>query len=253
MAYHFENIKLEKGMYGRSGRSFSQALEELDPSEHYRGTPLEGLDAFQRQLKRFDIKVSGPGSDPVERFFATSAGAALFPEYVSRAVRQGMERASKVTDLVATVTKVDGMDYRTIDPEGGTWEPTTVAEGAQLPQATLRLSSGLVKLYKRGQVLQSSYEALRLQKLDLFTVALAQVGAGIAAAQMGDDEPQILIGLSQLLRGLAGGAFLIQCVKKALPLHPGAAGDTRQVRQLVHADGVDEKRRQPCRACQPIG
>ena len=32
MAYHFENIKLEKGMYGRSGRSFSQTLEELDPS-----------------------------------------------------------------------------------------------------------------------------------------------------------------------------------------------------------------------------
>ena len=28
MAYHFENIKLEKGMYGRSSRSFSQALEE---------------------------------------------------------------------------------------------------------------------------------------------------------------------------------------------------------------------------------
>ena len=50
MAYHFENIKLEKGMYGRSGRSFCQTLEELDPSEHYRGTPLEGLDAFQRQL-----------------------------------------------------------------------------------------------------------------------------------------------------------------------------------------------------------
>ena len=41
MAYHFENIKLEKGMYGRSSRSFSQTLEQLDPSEHYRGTPLE--------------------------------------------------------------------------------------------------------------------------------------------------------------------------------------------------------------------
>ena len=34
MAYHFENIKLEKGMYGRSRRNFSQALEELDPSGH---------------------------------------------------------------------------------------------------------------------------------------------------------------------------------------------------------------------------
>ena len=67
MAYHYENLKLEKGMYGRSGRSFSQTLEELDPSEHYRGTPLEGLDAFQRQLKRFDIRVKGAGSDMVEK------------------------------------------------------------------------------------------------------------------------------------------------------------------------------------------
>ena len=50
MAYHFENVKLEKGMYGRSGRTFAQTLEELDPSEHYRGTALEGMDAFQRQL-----------------------------------------------------------------------------------------------------------------------------------------------------------------------------------------------------------
>lgn len=48
MTYQFENIRLEKGMYGRSGHTFTQTLEELDPSEHYRGTPLEGLDAFQR-------------------------------------------------------------------------------------------------------------------------------------------------------------------------------------------------------------
>ena len=52
MAYHFENIKLEKGMYGRSSRSFSQALEELDPSASYENTEFAGLDAYQRQLKR---------------------------------------------------------------------------------------------------------------------------------------------------------------------------------------------------------
>ena len=59
MAYHYENLKLEKGMYGQGGRSFAQTLEALDPSESYKGTALEGLDAFQRQLKRFDIKVKG--------------------------------------------------------------------------------------------------------------------------------------------------------------------------------------------------
>ena len=57
MAYQYENVKLEKGMYGQSGKSFLKVLEGLDPSESYQGTALEGLDAFQRQLKRFDIHV----------------------------------------------------------------------------------------------------------------------------------------------------------------------------------------------------
>ena len=100
MAYHFENVKLEKGMYGRSGHTFSQTLEELDPSEHYRGTALEGLDAFQRQLKRFDIKVKGSGSDMVEKFFHTGESSVLFPEFVSRVVRQGMEEENILSDIV---------------------------------------------------------------------------------------------------------------------------------------------------------
>ncbi|MDQ9759489.1 hypothetical protein RFZ45_11305, partial [Acinetobacter baumannii] len=72
-------------------KGFSASLEELDPSENYIGTDFEGLDAFQRQLKRFDIKISGNGSDKVEKFFSTTDSAALFPEYISRAVRQGIE------------------------------------------------------------------------------------------------------------------------------------------------------------------
>ena len=78
MAYHFETVNLEKGMYNESGKSFTQVLEKLDPSENYRGTALEGMDAFQRQLKRFDIKVKGAGSDMVEKFFSTSQAAVLF-------------------------------------------------------------------------------------------------------------------------------------------------------------------------------
>ena len=112
MAYHFETVKLEKGMYGRSGRTFSQTLEELDPSEHYRGTALEGLDAFQRQLKRFDIKVKGTDSDCVEKFFRTADAAVLFPEYVSRCVRQGMDEVNVLPQIAAAVTRIDGMDYR---------------------------------------------------------------------------------------------------------------------------------------------
>lgn len=90
------NFKLEKGMYQEPGRSFSQVLESIDPSDKYIGTPLEGLDAFQRQLKRFDIKVRGAGLDTVEKFFATTDSAVLFPEYVARAVRHGISRTRSV-------------------------------------------------------------------------------------------------------------------------------------------------------------
>lgn len=68
----FENITLEKGMYGVPGKNFTQVLEELDGSQNYAGTPFAGLDAYQRQLKRFGIRVSGANCDTVEKFFTSS-------------------------------------------------------------------------------------------------------------------------------------------------------------------------------------
>ena len=104
MAYRYDNVKLEKGMYGEAGKTFSQVLEACDPSEAYRGTPMEGLDAFQRQLKRFDIHVKGSGSDMVEKFFHTTDSSVLFPEFVSRVVRQGLEEESILPAITATGT-----------------------------------------------------------------------------------------------------------------------------------------------------
>ncbi len=184
---NFENITIEKGMYQTNG-GLTKALEMLDPSENYRGTYLEGLDAFSRQLKRFDIKVNGRGSDCVEKFFQTSNSAALFPEYVGRAVKQGMERADILPNLVATVTDIEGMDYRSIVSAPSEDDKTlkVVAEGAAIPQTVVKTRENLVKLHKRGRMLVASYEALRFQRLDLFTVTLNQIGAYIARAQLKD-------------------------------------------------------------------
>ena len=188
MAYHFENVKLEKGMYGRSGQTFSQTLEALDPSEHYRGTPLEGLDAFQRQLKRFDIHVKGAGSDRVEKFFHTTESSVLFPEFVSRVVRQGVEEESVLPRITATVTRFDGMDYRSIAsiPSEADKQLVRVEEGAEIPQTTVRTQENLVRLHKRGRMLVASYEAIRFQRLDLFSVTLRQIGSHIARMHLED-------------------------------------------------------------------
>ena len=148
----YENLKLEKGMYRQEGMSFTQVLESLDPSENYRGTALEGTDAFQRQLKRFGIRAKGAGSSTVEKFFRTMDSAVLFPEYIARTVRQGMEENDILPAITATTTVIDSMDY----------------------------------LSKRGRMLVASYEAVRFQKLDLFSVMLRQIGAYIQKMQLQD-------------------------------------------------------------------
>lgn len=164
MAYRYDNIKLDKEMYNSGTKSFSQVLESLDPSENYFGTPLEGLDAFQRQLKRFDIKVRGANSDAVEKFFRISESAVLFPEYVTREVRHGMEEANMIQHITTSVTEISGVEVM--------YNP--------------------VRFHKHGRMLVSPYEAVRSQKLDLFSVTLRQIGSCIARAQLEDAIDVIL-------------------------------------------------------------
>lgn len=192
----YKNITLEKGMYGQKDKNLTEVLESLDPSENYKNTPLESLDAFSRQLKRFNIKVSGTGSDCVEKFFQTSNSSALFPEYVSRAVNQGMESVNILPNIIATVTNISGLDYRSITsvPTEDDKSLKVVNEGAYIPQTVVKTQENLVKLQKRGRMLVSSYEAIKFQRLDLFTVTLKQIGAYIARAQLKDAVEVLLNG-----------------------------------------------------------
>ena len=184
----YDNLRLEKGMYRQEGMNFTQVLESLDPSENYRGTALEGTDAFQRQLKRFGIRAKGAGSSPVEKFFRSMDSAVLFPEYIARTVRQGMEENDIVPALVATTTVIDSMDYRSVYSEATDDDKALrdVLEGTVIPETSIKVKDHLVKLHKRGRMLVASYEAIRLQKLDMFGVMLRQIGAHIQKMQLMD-------------------------------------------------------------------
>ena len=192
----YDNLKLEKGMYRQEGMSFTQVLESLDPSENYRGTALEGTDAFQRQLKRFGIRAKGAGSSTVEKFFRTMDSAVLFPEYIARTVRQGMEENDILPAIVATTTMIDSMDYRSIysNPTDADKELKSVEEGAAIPETEVKTKDHLVSLSKRGRMLVASYEAIRFQKLDLFSVMLRQIGAHIQKQQLADAVNVIING-----------------------------------------------------------
>ena len=192
----YDNLKLEKGMYRQEGMNFTQVLESLDPSENYRGTALEGTDAFQRQLKRFGIKAKGAGSSPVEKFFRTMDSAVLFPEYIARTVRQGMEENDILPSIVSTTTVIDAMDYRSIYsvPTDEDKLLMDLEEGDEIPTTEVKSKEHLVSLVKRGRMLVASYEAIRFQKLDLFGVMLRQIGAFIQKQQLADAISVIVAG-----------------------------------------------------------
>ncbi len=178
----FDSVKLEKGMYHLANTTFAQALEAADPSEAYIGTPLAELDAYERQLKRFDIHISGPDCDCVEKFFTTTESAVLFPEFVRRAVKQGMEE-SILSELTASAAVVNGTCYKglVINETDGAYS-ATVAQGADMKVTTITEANTPITLDKFGRVISASYEIVRRQRLDSFAVALRAIGRKLAGA-----------------------------------------------------------------------
>ncbi len=191
----YTDIKLEKGLYSITGKTFTQALAELDPDSAYENTELKGLDAFERQLKRFDIKVKGANSDRVEKFFLSTQSAVLFPEYVRRAIKAGLNAASILPQVAATTTYTDSMDFRglTVTSDG---ESDVVAQCGELPVTTVKLAASSSALTKFARKLSCSYESVRKQRLEAFGVILRNLGAAIARDVNGLCMAQITSGIT---------------------------------------------------------
>ncbi|MDE6087420.1 MAG: hypothetical protein K2G25_03445 [Oscillospiraceae bacterium] len=175
---NFNHVKLEKGMYHLTNKSFLQALEEADASSAYENTPLAGLDAYERQLKRFDIHVSGIHCDKVEKFFTTTESAVLFPEFIRRAVIQGMEE-SVLSDITAVVSRSESNRYQGCALTDTTAYSTTAA-GTAMPVSSILESTTVSTIEKYGRLVQASYEAVRQQRLDVFALMLRRIGKQLA-------------------------------------------------------------------------
>lgn len=122
-----------------------------------------------------------------------------------------MERSDVIPDIVAATTRIDGMDYRSItsDPSDDKTTFDIVKETATIPETVIKTQGSLISLNKRGRILSASYEALRFQRLDLFTVMLSQIGMQIAREQLKDAVSVILNGDGNKIRQ----QLLVQRVK----------------------------------------
>ena len=196
----YNEIKLEKNLYNLSGKSFTEALETLDPSDVYEGTNLAELDAYERQLKRFDIKVSGADCSPVEKFFTTTESAVLFPEFLRRAIKKGFDSAVRITAAESTSESNQYIGCTLDDTAAYTF----TGESVSLPASSVSESTTAVALKKYGRIIEASYEAIRLQKLDVFAVMLKGIGIKLANSVLVNAVTVLLAGAGQITAKTAG-------------------------------------------------
>ncbi|NUN96845.1 MAG: phage major capsid protein [Candidatus Omnitrophica bacterium] len=158
------------------GTSLTELLEDLDPT-----AGDSALDAFERQLALAGIRVSGPNADTIDRFFASTETAVLFPEYVSRSVRTGMTEFRALDRILSARTRIDSDVYKTLYMDEAAWPAAErklarVGEGAELPRIDIKSSENTVRIHKFGRYIEVTYEALRRKTTSVVAVFLQAIG-----------------------------------------------------------------------------
>jgi hypothetical protein len=158
------------------GISLTEILEDLDPTGGD-----SGLDAFERQLALAGIRVQGGNADTIDRFFASTETAVLFPEYVSRSVRTGMTEYRALERILSSRTRIDSDVYKTLYMDEGVFTPADrrlarVGEGGELPRLEIKSSEHSVRIHKFGRYIEVTYEALRRKTTSVVSVFLSAIG-----------------------------------------------------------------------------
>lgn len=164
------------------GVSFSELLEELDPSPRKPDGSLDcPLDAFERQLYLANVVVSGRNAATLEQFL-TGAGLLLAPEYVSREIQRGYRMVQDPGELVAASVPDRGPSVKPIYIKTDLAKKPLARRGeaAAYPVVKLAYREKDAAMVDRGRQFDFSYRVLKNQKLAEFRVFLNWIGAELA-------------------------------------------------------------------------
>ena len=156
------------------------------------------LDAFDIALLSKGIVVKdnlefGIQSSSMMTFFTTDENKMLFPEFMVRQLRQISGMPSIINEIVASTRVITGDAAKQVvldlsnTPAGAknkqALKKRRIAEGANIPVATLKLGEIAIKIYKYGIGVKATYEVLRRTTIDMFRKQMELV-----SLQAGYDE-----------------------------------------------------------------
>lgn len=180
----------------QAGISLSTYLNNKYASvvEKYNGE----LDAFDIALLSKGIIVKdnvefGIQSSSMMTFFTTDENKMLFPEFMIRQLRQISGMPSIINEIVASTRVITGDSAKQVvldlsgTPAGAknkqALKKRRIAEGTNIPVATLKLGEIAIKIYKYGIGVKATYEVLRRTTIDMFRKQMELV-----SLQAGYDE-----------------------------------------------------------------
>ena len=181
------------------------ATEGVSLSTYLNNKYANIVEKFNGELDAFDIALLSKGiivkdnmefgiqSSSMMKFFTTDENKFLFPEFVIRQLRQISGMPSIINDLVASTRVINGDAAKQVvldlsgTPAGQknkqALKKRRIAEGANIPVATLKLGEIAIKIYKYGIGVKATYEVLRRTTVDMFRKQMELV-----SLQAGYDE-----------------------------------------------------------------
>ena len=187
----FGILKEDQKIFVKEADIDQAAAEGISLSQYLNKTHADIVEQFNGELDAFDIALLSAGiivkddiehglqSSPMMTFFTTNENRNLFPEFVIRQLRQISNRNDNlVSKLVASTRIIEGDAAKQVvldlsDTPAGSKNKKAlkyrrIAEGADIPVATLKLGEVAIKIYKYGVGVKATYEVLRRTTVDMF-------------------------------------------------------------------------------------
>jgi len=189
-------------------REFCKRFGVVDPYSPYaeRVRAYAGQTwALELAFQELGLRVKGPEADAMGKFFATNASTVLFPIFVEAQVVAGLLLTSLVPAAVAQEVSVNShtAEHLALTETEKDRRTAVGGEGARGATVTVRTADRTVRLEKYQAELNASYEALRLQRLNVVALFLQRLGA-----QIGVDETDDLIQVAIAGDGNTGSAVV---------------------------------------------
>jgi hypothetical protein len=185
-----EQVRLAMDVYNNIIEQKTTLTSYLD--EILEADPTTKLDAFERMLKHCGIQVKSiPGgrqADQVQAFFRTSISEVLFPEFISRQVREAITQDTMLPYLIGRRTTIDSDSYKTfyVDDQPASQHKVRIGEAAELPTSKIVGRTQNIQLYKYGRAVDYSYEFVKMMQIDMLALLIRRIAMQTAKDKVYD-------------------------------------------------------------------